>query len=243
VLWILITVLVGLVVINVQLLLNFQRRSARIKIAHVPVLKVINDYKEKIAELGEGVRTMANASLSQLKVDLGKFQRRSGQAANLNAELDIDAQAWAAERAGEEGEEEELELEGEEELLPDEELQDEESDPRQSDGDRSDLDELLGGRKDIGYHVDNLRADPVRWSRPSGKTSRRPTITSRACVPMPPSCSNPSSFWGRARRRPARRPETWNSYSASVAAAWCSSCWLSSCARSPSSAWGDCARS
>ena len=160
-LWILITVLVGLVVINVQLLLNFQRRSARIKIAHVPVLKVINDYKEKIAELGEGVRTMANASLSQLKVDLGKFQRRSGQAANLNAELDIDAQAWAAERAGEEGEEEELELEGEEELLPDEELQDEESDPRQSDGDRSDLDELLGGRKDIGYHVDNLRADPV----------------------------------------------------------------------------------
>lgn len=161
-LWILITVLVGLVVINVQLLLNFQRRSARIKIAHVPVRKVINDYKEKIAELGEGVRTMANASLSQLKVDLGKFQRRSGQAANLNAELDIDAQAWAAERAGEEGEEEEeLELEGEEELLPDEELQDEESDPRQSDGDRSDLDELLGGRKDIGYHVDNLRADPV----------------------------------------------------------------------------------
>jgi hypothetical protein len=162
VLWILITVLVGLVVINVQLLLNFQRRSARIKIAHVPVRKVINDYKEKIAELGEGVRTMANASLSQLKVDLGKFQRRSGQAANLNAELDIDAQAWAAERAGEEGEEEEeLELEGEEELLPDEELQDEESDPRQSDGDRSDLDELLGGRKDIGYHVDNQRADPV----------------------------------------------------------------------------------
>ena len=156
-LWILITVLVGLVVINVQLLLNFQRRSARIKIAHVPIRKIIDDYKEKIAELGEGVRTMANASLGQLKEDLGKFQRRSGQAANLNAELDSEAQAWAAERADDDDAEEEEE----EELLLDEDTHDEESDPRQSEDAKAELDEFLGGRKDIGYHVDNLRADPV----------------------------------------------------------------------------------
>lgn len=156
-LWILITVLVGLVVINVQLLLNFQRRSARIKIAHVPVRKIIDDYKEKIAELGEGVRTMANASLGQLKEDLGKFQRRSGQAANLNAELDSEAQAWAAERADDDDAEEEEE----EELLLDEDTHDKESDPRQSEDAKAELDEFLGGRKDIGYHVDNLRADPV----------------------------------------------------------------------------------
>ena len=157
-LWILITVLVGLVVINVQLLLNFQRRSARIKIAHVPIRKIIDDYKEKIAELGEGVRTMANASLGQLKEDLGKFQRRSGQAANLNAELDSEAQAWAAERADDDDDDEEEE---EEELLLDEDTHDEESDPRQNEDAKAELDEFLGGRKDIGYHVDNLRADPV----------------------------------------------------------------------------------
>ena len=161
-LWILITVLVGLVVINVQLLLNFQRRSARIKIAHVPIRKIIDDYKEKIAELGEGVRTMANASLGQLKEDLGKFQRRSGQAANLNAELDSEAQAWAAERADDDDDDDDAEEEEkEEELLLDEDTHDEESDPRQSEDAKAELDEFLGGRKDIGYHVDNLRADPV----------------------------------------------------------------------------------
>ena len=162
-LWILITVLVGLVVINVQLLLNFQRRSARIKIAHVPVRKIIDDYKEKIAELGEGVRTMANASLGQLKEDLGKFQRRSGQAANLNAELDSEAQAWAAERADDDDDDDDddEEEEKEEELLLDEDTHDKESDPRQSEDAKAELDEFLGGRKDIGYHVDNLRADPV----------------------------------------------------------------------------------
>jgi hypothetical protein len=125
----------------------------------VPVRKIIDDYKEKIAELGEGVRTMANASLGQLKIDLGKFQRRSGQAANLNAELDPEAQAWAAERG--EDEEDEEEEEEEEELLLDEDTHDEESDPLQSEDSKSELDDFLGGRKDIGYHVETLRADPV----------------------------------------------------------------------------------
>ena len=41
-LWILVTVLIGLVVIIVQLLLSYQKRAARIKIAYTPMHKMID---------------------------------------------------------------------------------------------------------------------------------------------------------------------------------------------------------
>ena len=90
---------------------------------------------------------MANDSLVRLEKDLDKFQQRSGKAANLTSELDTEAQAWVAERTDDD------------ELLPDEDEQDEESERPESGDD--DIDELLGGRKDIGYRVEDRRGNPV----------------------------------------------------------------------------------
>ncbi|MFP6589412.1 MAG: hypothetical protein VCE12_02705 [Candidatus Latescibacterota bacterium] len=153
-LWILVTVLVGLVIIIVQLLLSYQKRAARIKIAHTPVRKMIDDYKQKITDLGNGVRSMANESLVQLEKDLVKFQQRSGKAANLTSELDTEAQAWVAERTDDDAKEQD-----DDELLLDEDEQDEESERPESG------DELLGGRKDIGYRVEDRRGNPVEVVR------------------------------------------------------------------------------
>lgn len=157
-LWILVTVLVGLVVIIVQLLLSYQKRAARIKIAYTPVRKMIDDYKQKITDLGNGVRSMANESLVQLEKDLDKFQQRSGKAANLTSELDTEAQAWVAERTDDDAKEQD-----DDELLLDEDEQDEESERPESGDD--DIDELLGGRKDIGYRVEDRRGNPVEVVR------------------------------------------------------------------------------
>lgn len=159
-LWILITVLVGLVVVIVQLLLSYQRRAVRLKVAQNPIRKQMNDYKDKITEVGEGVRIMANDSLGQLKKDLATFERRSGLAANFTAELDPEAQAWVAAREG---------LEGavEPDPLLDEEQDEDAHEESSANGheDDVDIDELLGGRKEAIHKVDSNRANPVEIVR------------------------------------------------------------------------------
>lgn len=152
-LWILLTVLVGLFVIVVQLLLAYQKRAARLKLAQNPVRKQIDDYKNKITEVGETTRNLGTESLVQLKKDLADFQRRSGQAANLNSELDSEAQAWVAEREGDDAE-------PDDDLYPELEKNDDDDAP-EVDEDESDLDELLGGRKDPHMKVEGNRANPV----------------------------------------------------------------------------------
>ena len=101
---------------------------------------------------------MANESLVQLEKDLDKFQQRSGKAANLTSELDTEAQAWVAERTDDDAKEQD-----DDELLLDEDEQDEESERPESGDD--DIDELLGGRKDIGYRVEDRRGNPVEVVR------------------------------------------------------------------------------
>ncbi len=135
--WILITVLVGLSVVTVQLLLMYQKRASRLRFAQDPIRKQIKGYKGKIDEVGEVTHAMANESLVQLKKDLSDYQRRSGHAANLNSELDPEAQAWVAERAGDE-DEAETEV---------------------------DIDGLLGGRKDPHHKVEDIRANPVELAQ------------------------------------------------------------------------------
>ena len=147
-LWILVTVLVGLFVIVVQLLLSYQRRAARLRVAQNPVRKQIKDYKEKITELGESVRSMGKESLIQLKKDLEAFQLRSGRAANLTAELDSEAHAWVAEREGDKDEDDPLFVAREEQEEPAAEEED-------------DVDGILGGRKDPHLRVADNRANPV----------------------------------------------------------------------------------
>lgn len=155
-LWILITVLVGLFVIIVQLLLAYQKRANRLRVAQNPVRKQINDYKNKITEVAEGVRTMASDSLSQLKKDLADYQKRSGHAANLTAELDSEAQDWLAAREGESGStsaDEEFGLNG-----------DDDDEDESEDGEGG-IDELLGGRKDAHMRVELGHANPVEIVR------------------------------------------------------------------------------
>ena len=151
-LWILVTVFVGFIVIIVQLLLAYQKRASRLKVAQNPVRKQISDHKKKIEELAEGVRNMANEGLVQLKEDLVGLQRRSGQAANLNAELDSEAQAWVTEREDEEG------------GLPDDLLLEDEDEATPEDGEgeeEDDIDGIIGGRR-----------EPPR--QPGGDRPRRP---------------------------------------------------------------------
>ncbi len=152
-LWILVTVLVGLFVIVVQLLLSYQRRAARLRVAQNPVRKQIKDYKEKITELGESVRILGNESLLQLKKDLEVFQLRSGRAANLTAELDGEAHAWVAERGGDEGEDEENPLFASSE---------EEEAPVAVD---DEVDGILGARSDPHLRVADNRSNPVETVR------------------------------------------------------------------------------
>ena len=158
-LWILVTVLVGLFVIIVQLLLSYQRRAARLKVAQNPVRKQIGDFKDKITEVGEAVRVMANESLGDLKKDLTKFERRSGVAANFTAELDPEAQAWVAAR---EGEDSTSEADPEFDVEEDE---DEEESSANDKQEHDDIDELLGGRKDPMGKVSDNRANPVELVR------------------------------------------------------------------------------
>ena len=157
-LWILVTVLIGLIVIIVQLLLSYQKRAARIKIAYTPMRKMIDDYKQKITDLGNGVRSMANESLVQLEKDLDKFQQRSEKAANLTSELDTEAQAWVAERMDDDAKEQD-----DDERLLDEDEQDEKSERPESGDD--DVDGLLGGRQNIDYRVEDRRGNPVEVVR------------------------------------------------------------------------------
>jgi hypothetical protein len=156
VLWILVTVFVGFIVIIVQLLLAYQKRASRLKVAQNPVRKQISDHKKKIEELAEGVRNMANEGLVQLKEDLVGLQRRSGQAANLNAELDSEAQAWVTEREDEEG------------GLPDDLLLEDEDEATPEDGEgeeEDDIDGIIGGRRDPTRRVESHRANPVEIVR------------------------------------------------------------------------------
>ena len=155
-LWILITVLVCLFVVLVQLLLAYQKRANRLRVAQNPVRKQINDFKNKITEVSEGVRTMATASLEQLKQDLGEYEKRSGHAANLTAELDSEAQAWVEEHLGDEGASAASES-------PAEDGEDEEGATSSDDG--GDIEELLGGRKDAHMRVDLGHTNPVELVR------------------------------------------------------------------------------
>lgn len=145
--WILITVLVGLVVILAQLMLTYQKRASRLKIAQNPVRKQIDGYHSKITELGEEVRGMAGSSLKQLRTDMDGYQRRSGFAANLTAELDGEAQAWVAER--------------EDETSDDDEPVSHDEEDNGDAGDDETADELLGGRRDPHMKVETDRTNPL----------------------------------------------------------------------------------
>jgi uncharacterized membrane-anchored protein YhcB (DUF1043 family) len=152
VLWILATVVVCLVVIIVQLLLAFQKRATRLRVAQNPVRKQIGDYKTKLDDVSGQIRSMAGETLTQLKTDLGEYQRRTGYAANLTAELDSEAQAWVAEREGEDA------VTSAFEDPPD---HDDDDGHTVGVSEPEDLDDILGGRKDVQYKVEDLRANPL----------------------------------------------------------------------------------
>lgn len=146
--WILVVVVVGMVVVLAQLLLSYQKRAVRLRIAQNPVRKQITAYKGKLNELAESVRAMAAAGLEQLEKNASALTRRSGHAANVVAELDPEAQAMAAEM--------ELDL--------DEEVPEEEEDAGNGHEDEA-LDDLLGERREPGRRIGAEQLNPLELVR------------------------------------------------------------------------------
>lgn len=95
--WVVAVVIVSEIVIFVQLMLAFQKRGARLKIARAPILKRIERHKLNLRELAEKVQIRTKESLEPLDAKIAGFTRNTGFAANLVAELDNEAHERAQE--------------------------------------------------------------------------------------------------------------------------------------------------
>ena len=64
--WVILVVLVCEVVIFTQLMLNFQMRGDRLKIARAPIFKRIEQHRQALVELSEKVQTKTAESLEKI---------------------------------------------------------------------------------------------------------------------------------------------------------------------------------
>ena len=114
--WVVGVIVVGEILIFVQLMLSYQKRGARLKIARAPILKRIEQHKQDLVELSEKVQARTTESLEKVDLRIADYTHRTGFAANLVAELDNEAHERAEELGlnADDKEEEEEEEEHEE---------------------------------------------------------------------------------------------------------------------------------
>ena len=151
--WVLVVVVVSLVVVLAQLLLHYQKRASRLKIAQNPVRRQIDNYKQKLVEMATEVRAVADEGVEQLQKDMADFTRRSGHAANIVAELDDEAHAKAAE----------MDMESEEE--EDEDSEDGLGGEAGNGEAEAEEHDIIGERKDPSMRIEADRINPVELVR------------------------------------------------------------------------------
>ncbi|MEE3041539.1 MAG: hypothetical protein VX948_11775 [Candidatus Latescibacterota bacterium] len=155
--WVILVVLVCEVVIFTQLMLSFQMRGDRLKIARAPILKRIEQYRQALVELSENVQTKTAESLEKVDEKIADAIHSANFAANLVDELDNEAHERAEELGlnslEEEEEEEEAFANGEEQFNPTKVEKDEEFDPFET------VRNIRGDLEDIYESIESLRND------------------------------------------------------------------------------------
>jgi len=155
--WVILVVLVCEVVIFTQLMLNFQKRGDRLKIARAPILKRIEQHTQALVELTEKVQTKTAESLEKVDEKIADATHSAGFAANLVDELDNEAHERADELGlnslEEEEEEEEAPANGEEQFNPTKVEKDKEFDPFET------VRNIRGDLEDIYESIESLRND------------------------------------------------------------------------------------
>ncbi len=112
--WVIAVIIMGEIVVFAQLMLSFQKRGARLRVARAPILKRIEHHKQTMVELSEKVRTRTSEGLEKMETKVADFTHSAGHAANLVAELDSEAHARAEEFGISDEEEEDEEEERDE---------------------------------------------------------------------------------------------------------------------------------
>ncbi len=156
--WVILVVLVCEVVIFTQLMLNFQKRGDRLKIARAPILKRIEQHRQALVELSEKVQTKTAESLEKVDEKIADATHSAGFAANLVDELDNEAHERAEELGlnsleEEEEEEEEAPANGEEQFNPTNVEKDKAFDPFKT------VRNIRGDLEDIYESIESLRND------------------------------------------------------------------------------------
>ncbi|MED5416973.1 MAG: hypothetical protein VYC64_18660 [Candidatus Latescibacterota bacterium] len=157
--WVILVVLVCEVVIFTQLMLNFQKRGDRLKIARAPILNRIEQHEQALVELSEKVQTKTAESLEKVDEKIADATHSAGFAANLVDELDNEAHERADElglnslEEEEEKEEEEAPANGEEQFNPTKVERDKEFDPFET------VRNIRGDLEDIYESIESLRND------------------------------------------------------------------------------------
>lgn len=156
--WVILVVLVCEVVIFTQLMLNFQMRGNRLKIARAPILKRIEQHRQALVELSEKVQTKTAESLEKVDEKIADTTHSADFAANLVDELDNEAHERAEELGlnsleEEEEEEEEAPANDEEQVNPTKVEKDKEFDPFET------VRNIRGDLEDIYESIESLRND------------------------------------------------------------------------------------
>ncbi|MEE3264418.1 MAG: hypothetical protein VX290_16365 [Candidatus Latescibacterota bacterium] len=157
--WVILVVLVCEVVIFTQLMLSFQMRGDRLKIARAPILKRIEQHRQALVELSEKVQTKTAESLENVDEKIADTTHSADFAANLVDELDNEAHERAEElglnslEEEEEKEEEEAPANGEEQFNPTKVERDKEFDPFET------VRNIRGDLEDIYESIESLRND------------------------------------------------------------------------------------
>ena len=158
--WVILVVLVCEVVIFTQLMLSFQMRGDRLKIARAPILKRIEQHRQALVELSEKVQTKTAESLEKVDEKIADATHSAGFAANLVDELDNEAHERAEElglnsleEEEEEEEEEEAPANGEEQFNPTNVEKDKAFDPFKT------VRNIRGDLEDIYESIESLRND------------------------------------------------------------------------------------
>ena len=154
--WVILVVLVCEVVIFTQLMLSFQMRGDRLKIARAPILKRIEQHRQALDELSEKVQTKTAESLEKVDEKIADTTHSADFAANLVDELDNEAHERAEElglNSLEEEEEEEAPANDEEQVNPTKVEKDKEFDPFET------VRNIRGDLEDIYESIESLRND------------------------------------------------------------------------------------
>ena len=157
--WVILVVLVCEVVIFTQLMLNFQMRGNRLKIASAPILKRIEQHRQALVELSEKVQTKTAESLEKIDEKIADATHSADFAANLVDELDNEAHERAEElglnslEEEEEKEEEEAPANGEEQFNPTKVEKDKDFDPFET------VLNIRGDLENIYESIESLRND------------------------------------------------------------------------------------